>query len=123
MFAKNNSYLKLVMIMLMMVFPIFLCYLMSNYGVSQRIDRNNTSMNTNNLESNHCIQAKVTKIQDSPIIITNDGGFTVAGFSGIGTVLEPYILKDKIINAAGLTGINITNTTAHFRIEDVLING
>ncbi|MFW9991731.1 MAG: NosD domain-containing protein [Candidatus Odinarchaeota archaeon] len=60
--------------------------------------------------------------QDQSIVITGNGGFS-ANFTGSGTPGDPYVLEDVIINADGPSGINISNTDAYFRIENVLVNG
>ncbi len=58
-----------------------------------------------------------------PILVEGDGGFAGAGFSGNGTVGNPYVLSDLSLNASlELHGIRISNTTAHFRIEGCTVH-
>ncbi|MFW9993056.1 MAG: NosD domain-containing protein [Candidatus Odinarchaeota archaeon] len=69
------------------------------------------------------IQAKLTGIQALPIVITDNDGFTAAGFTGSGTATVPYVLKDVVIDAGGPNGIDISNTDKYFRIENVTVSG
>jgi len=52
-----------------------------------------------------------------PLIVEGNDGFAGAGFSGSGTAEEPYLLSEMNVNAfQKLSGIVVSNTTAHFRI-------
>ncbi|MFW9994400.1 MAG: NosD domain-containing protein [Candidatus Odinarchaeota archaeon] len=75
--------------------------------------------------SDPVVQAKLASIQALPVVITDNGGFDGAGFTGDGTPDVPYVLKDAVIDASasGLPGINISNTDAYFRIENVTVSG
>jgi len=54
-----------------------------------------------------------------PLVIEGDSGFLAAGFTGGGTMADPYVLTDVQVNATDQHhGIFIANTTNHFRIVD-----
>ena len=61
----------------------------------------------------------------SPIRIDSDADFTIPTngvTSGTGTIGDPYIIEDWVIDATGYgCGIYIGNTTAHFEIRDCVI--
>ncbi|MFW9995072.1 MAG: right-handed parallel beta-helix repeat-containing protein, partial [Candidatus Odinarchaeota archaeon] len=110
--AKKKIFTGCLFILVMMLFPSF-------HGFSSN----------GNVESNyHDVtklsgQGKLAGIQASPIVITDNSGFTTAGFNGSGIASDPYVLKGISIDAGGPPAINITHTDAHFRIENVIING
>ncbi len=57
-----------------------------------------------------------------PILVEGNGDFSDAGFTGNGTSEDPYVLRDISLNASlELHGIRISNTTAHFRIEECTV--
>ncbi len=86
-------------------------------------DQSNKVIKDNHINPEQVVKSKVSRIQDLPITITDNSGFTTAGFSGSGSATTPYLLKDITIAAGGVSGINISDTTAYFRIENVTING
>ncbi len=102
----------LVVVLLILAIPTFV------YDQGNRVTEDNNQINPG-----FVIKSKVDRIQDLPITITNNIGFSAAGFSGSGSDTDPYLLKDITIVAGGVSGINITDTTAYFRIENVTING
>ncbi|HUT26800.1 MAG TPA: right-handed parallel beta-helix repeat-containing protein [Methanomassiliicoccales archaeon] len=58
----------------------------------------------------------------TPLVIEGDSGFLAAGFTGSGTMADPYVLTDVQVNATGQHhGIFIANTTKHFRIVDCAV--
>ncbi len=58
-----------------------------------------------------------------PIFIDGDKSFTPANGvgGGSGTLLNPYLIENWNINASGVTGIDIRNTTAYFIIRSVFV--
>jgi predicted TIM-barrel fold metal-dependent hydrolase len=58
-----------------------------------------------------------------PILIQNDYQFTAANgvVSGSGTVSDPYIIENWVIDASGANGIDIQNTAAYFVVRNCLI--
>jgi predicted TIM-barrel fold metal-dependent hydrolase len=58
-----------------------------------------------------------------PILIQNDYQFTAANgvVSGSGTVSDPYIIENWVIDASGSNGIDIQNTTTYFIVRNCLI--
>ncbi|TFG57338.1 MAG: hypothetical protein E4H30_00675 [Methanomassiliicoccus sp.] len=55
----------------------------------------------------------------TPLVIEGDDGFLATGFTGSGTMADPYVLTDVQVNATGQHhGIFVANTTKHFRIVD-----
>ncbi|MHA2362367.1 MAG: right-handed parallel beta-helix repeat-containing protein, partial [Candidatus Hodarchaeales archaeon] len=63
----------------------------------------------------------------SPIVIANNGDFATQagseGWAGNGTTINPYVISNYLINSSGASGILIANTTVHFRISNVFIDG
>jgi len=57
-----------------------------------------------------------------PIAIHNDTDFVTQGWPGSGTLEDPYLISGLNITCEG-TCINITDTTAHFIIEDCYLGG
>ena len=58
-----------------------------------------------------------------PIIITSTQDFISQGWPGSGTELDPFLIYGlNITYDVGLVSINITNTDAHFKIVDCVIN-
>ncbi|MFX0172346.1 MAG: hypothetical protein ACFE9L_10525 [Candidatus Hodarchaeota archaeon] len=53
-----------------------------------------------------------------PISVTNDDELAAVANSGTGTVNDPYIISGWEITSNNTTGIFITATTKHFRIEN-----
>ncbi|MCX6650113.1 MAG: right-handed parallel beta-helix repeat-containing protein [Methanomassiliicoccales archaeon] len=59
----------------------------------------------------------------TPIVVQGDTGFVAAGFTGSGTVADPYVLNGYHVDASfEHHGIYIANTTKHFRIVDCSVN-
>jgi parallel beta-helix repeat protein len=56
-------------------------------------------------------------------MIRYNDDFTTSGFSGTGSKTDPYRLAWKTIETTANEMINIQNTTAHFVIENNLLNG
>ncbi len=56
-----------------------------------------------------------------PIIITGDADFSSQGWPGNGTVEDPYLIKGLNITSDAIC-INITDTTAYFKIQDCVIS-
>ncbi len=72
------------------------------------------------------VNEKIAGIQGIPIVITDNNGFFSAGFTGSGNETHPYVLDGNFygkIEAGGPPGINISDTDAYFRIENMQING
>lgn len=64
-----------------------------------------------------------TAYEFDPIVVEGDGGFASAGFSGSGTIGNPYVLSDVNLDASlELFGIRVSNTTSHFRIEGCTVH-
>lgn len=65
------------------------------------------------------------KISFSPINITQNSDFLTCYCTskGDGSESDPFIIENLIIEAAGSSGIVISNTTSYFEIRDVDING
>lgn len=62
------------------------------------------------------------RVKAAPIAIVGNTALNNTASSGNGTVNNPYIIEDKIINAsAANSGINITNTNAYFIIRNCTI--
>ncbi|MHA1125219.1 MAG: right-handed parallel beta-helix repeat-containing protein [Candidatus Heimdallarchaeota archaeon] len=75
--------------------------------------------NYNDIISNLTVQA----YGNNTIEINSNADFTLAGFSGSGTEIEPYILEDvSITNSSGYI-IRIENTDAYFKIQNCTLNG
>ncbi|MHA1909017.1 MAG: right-handed parallel beta-helix repeat-containing protein, partial [Candidatus Thorarchaeota archaeon] len=88
------------------------------FGLSMQttefITINEMPINSPNLEKNSVIAA---------ITVTNNGGFTSAGFTGSGIEGNPYVLDGvTITTVSGGRGISITDTTSHFIIQNCIIN-
>lgn len=60
----------------------------------------------------------------NPILIQDDSEFnsTNGVTSGSGTALDPFIIEGWEILAYGVDGIQIANTTAHFKIRNVTVS-
>ncbi|MCK4444598.1 MAG: right-handed parallel beta-helix repeat-containing protein, partial [Thermoplasmata archaeon] len=60
----------------------------------------------------------------SPVYIDGNGNFTIGNgvTSGIGTLLDPYVIEGWEINASFGHGIEIRNTDAHFVIRNVYVH-
>ena len=58
----------------------------------------------------------------TPLVIEGDSGFLAAGFTGSGTIADPYVLTNVQVNATGqYHGIFVANTIKHFRIVDCTV--
>jgi len=69
------------------------------------------------------VPAQVTYTPHLPITITQDDDFVTQGWLGGGTVLNPYIIRDLDITAAGnATAISISNTKVHFVIDSCYLH-
>jgi len=66
---------------------------------------------------NHVLSAYVTH---PAIVITHDDNFTTQGFTGSGTAEEPYVIENLNITVDDDDCVNITNTRAHFVIQNCL---
>ncbi|MHA1966934.1 MAG: right-handed parallel beta-helix repeat-containing protein [Candidatus Hodarchaeales archaeon] len=72
------------------------------------------------------VNDKLTGIQGINIVIIDNNGFSSSGFTGYGNETHPYVLDGNSygkIEAGGPSGIDISDTDAYFRIENMLING
>ncbi len=60
----------------------------------------------------------------APILIDGNAAFTVANgvVGGAGTAADPFLIQGWSIDASGADGIVVRNTTAAFRIFDVLVS-
>ena len=59
----------------------------------------------------------------APIYITKNSDFAILGFSGTGTVNDPYVIEQFfIINSTNNHLIHIEHTTVHFSIRNNVIN-
>ncbi len=63
------------------------------------------------------------EIQGDPLIIINNNGdfVTYAELGGAGTPGNPYIIQNKIIDGNGSDCISITDTNAHFIIQNCIL--
>ncbi len=57
----------------------------------------------------------------SPILIKIDNDFTNYGFPGNGLAIDPYIIEDYEIITGGSYGINISNVSSYFIIQNCYI--
>ena len=76
-------------------------------------------------QPHHEILSYASEIQ-APIVIENNLDFKSAGFSGNGTLEDPYILDNVVINGTELkanTLITIKNTNAYFVIKNLNATG
>jgi len=64
-----------------------------------------------------------TLVEHAPILIESNSDFVDLGFSGTGTVEDPYIIEALNITATGASsaGIKVTTTSVYFEIKDCLI--
>ncbi|MFW9993793.1 MAG: nitrous oxide reductase family maturation protein NosD [Candidatus Odinarchaeota archaeon] len=69
------------------------------------------------------VQAKQSNIQNSLIVITHNDNFSIYAIDGDGSHSDPYIIANTAITSTGPPGINISNTDAYFRIENITISG
>lgn len=59
-----------------------------------------------------------------PIFIDGNGGFAALGFSGSGTMEDPYLIEGVNITSTGYFAlIQIANTNAHIIIRNSILNG
>ncbi len=76
---------------------------------------------------NSRVRAKTASVQNGAFTVTDNSEFTGAGFTtGEGSPDDPYVFDGTAygtIEAGGTAGINISDTDAYFRIENVMING
>lgn len=74
------------------------------------------------VSENH--NAPINMKVDPIVIVNNNSAFTGAGFTGLGSESQPYILENKVINGFYSHCIYISNTNAHFIIKNsILYNG
>ncbi|MFX1514654.1 MAG: right-handed parallel beta-helix repeat-containing protein, partial [Promethearchaeota archaeon] len=77
-----------------------------------------------NRVSSVCRSTFVTSyVEHAPIYIDENGDFTSHGFSGSGTLNDPYRIEGLNITASNGDLISISDTTAYFRIKDNFLNG
>jgi parallel beta-helix repeat protein len=73
------------------------------------------------------LKLKIAKTSDftphAPIFINSNGEFISQGFSGSGTIDEPFLIEGYSITASSENLIRISGTTAYFRIMNNLLNG
>lgn len=69
------------------------------------------------------IQTKQNIYKSSPFVITQNDDFSGFASTGNGSRSNPYVIANDVINSSGPSGINISNTDAYFRIENITING
>ncbi|MFW9993792.1 MAG: NosD domain-containing protein [Candidatus Odinarchaeota archaeon] len=117
MHISRKKYTELAVLLLIIIFPAVL-----------DLSNNRTVDSDHQARYAPVVQTKLNSIQSQPAIIpiTSNNGFIAAGFSGYGNVTHPYVLDGNIygrIEAGGPPGINISNTDAYFRIENVRVNG
>ncbi len=62
-------------------------------------------------------------VEHNPIEIFFNGDFDTLGFSGSGTVDEPYLIENLNISGATTGLIYIRDTTVHFTIQNCFLNG
>lgn len=62
-------------------------------------------------------------IPHAPIFVDENGNFSIQGFSGEGTLSNPYLIEDYFFYSSMTTLIEIRNTTAYFIIQHCVFNG
>ena len=90
----------------------FICYVPVFQGVSS----NNKTDSPMTDES-----GSVILISTEGIDIENDTDFNTYGFSGDGSIANPYIIENYVINTTSLSGITISQTTKYFIIQNCTI--
>ncbi|MFW9929800.1 MAG: right-handed parallel beta-helix repeat-containing protein, partial [Candidatus Thorarchaeota archaeon] len=102
----------------------------SSKMIYDQIQNFSTSTNPSKLESNvirYSVQSlsSLTSVHD-PIVISNDTDFASQamneGWTGNGSSIDPYIIKDYVISAAPSNGITIINTTVHFLLQNITVD-
>ncbi|MHA2425806.1 MAG: right-handed parallel beta-helix repeat-containing protein [Candidatus Thorarchaeota archaeon] len=87
-------------------------------GLSASSNEHNIANNTE-LVSQDLVKENIA----SAVVVTSDGMFAGAGFTGTGTESDPYILDGVTVTTeSGGRGIYIQSTTAHFVIQNCLVN-
>ncbi|MCG3217293.1 MAG: right-handed parallel beta-helix repeat-containing protein [Candidatus Heimdallarchaeota archaeon] len=96
--------------------PIVVCSLILLSGLF-------TTQTNNLITDDNQVNEELVKAytQHESIMITHDDNFTYYGFSGNGTVVDPYVIENYYISTIDEYGIGIEFTTKHFVIRNCYI--